>query len=703
MLLAAARYPSTWTGIGQYRSLAAKPRGAGNVQGKLMAIRKKRDLRQLIATVEEDSGTFSPVNITTALGDLTKWRAAPGQRKAVDTAVRVLEAEMLRSIGLFPARNLSSCIHSLAKGGMGEDGTFTAVAAEAVIKMPHFIPQGLANTVSAFAKAGHSAPHRIKEGRGAVPGCGKGPHSVGQALWDEVRHLDHCLCRHRIKEGRGAVPGFGKGPHSVGQLLRVEVRHLGHCCYRALFDAVAAEAVVKMPHFIPQGLANTVWAFATAGHSAPALFDAVAVAAVTKVPHFNPQELANTVWAFAKAGHSAPALFDAVAAEALTKMPHFIPQNMANTVWAFAKAGHSAPALFDAVAAEVLTKMPHFNPQDMANTVWAFAKAGHSAPALFDAVAAEALTKMPHFIPQDIANTVWAFATAMHSAPALFDAVAPAAVTNVQRFNPQDIANTVWAFATAGHSAPALFDAVAAAAVTKMPHFIPQGLADTVWAFATARYPHSQLFDAVLQRTVLSFHSHGLMPIELSRLLLSFAKIGHPGTPDLAAFVLAGLHQLDQSLLDSQHRANILYALALSGQLQAAQLRQIASPLEEQLTELLPEGARQIFQCCLAVRMEAGIADEPPGSTLLPPALYQAARNSWTASVEATSPSGCRRRCSEPCVAWTWSRSLRCARRTGFSRWISWWRWRAAGWAWKWMGRPTSRAWSLTASCRPLH
>ena len=286
-----------------------------------------------------------------------------------------------------------------------------------------------------------------------------------------------------------------------------------------------------------------------------------------------------------------------------------------------------------------LTKMPHFNPQDMANTVWAFAKAGHSAPALFDAVAAEALTKMPHFIPQDIANTVWAFATAMHSAPALFDAVAAEVLTKMPNFNPQDIANTVWAFATAGHSAPALFDAVAAAAVTKMPHFIPQGLADTVWAFATARYPHSQLFDAVLQRTVLSFHSHGLMPIELSRLLLSFAKIGHPGTPDLAAFVLAGLHQLDQSLLDSQHRANILYALALSGQLQAAQLRQIASPLEEQLTELLPEGARQIFQCCLAVRMEAGIADEPPGSTLLPPALYQAARNSWTASVEATSPS----------------------------------------------------------------
>jgi len=62
--------------------------------------------------------------------------------------------------------------------------------------------------------------------------------------------------------------------------------------------------------FVPQALANTAWAFATAGHAAPALFDAIGMESAGRMDEFKPQELANTAWAFAKAGHAAPTLFN---------------------------------------------------------------------------------------------------------------------------------------------------------------------------------------------------------------------------------------------------------------------------------------------------------------------------------------------------------------------------------------------------------
>ena len=65
-----------------------------------------------------------------------------------------------------------------------------------------------------------------------------------------------------------------------------------------------------MREFVPQALANTAWAFATAGHAAPALFDAIGMESAGRMDEFKPQELANTAWAFAKAGHAAPTLFN---------------------------------------------------------------------------------------------------------------------------------------------------------------------------------------------------------------------------------------------------------------------------------------------------------------------------------------------------------------------------------------------------------
>uniref|UniRef100_A0A7S4BZ21 Uncharacterized protein n=1 Tax=Chrysotila carterae TaxID=13221 RepID=A0A7S4BZ21_CHRCT len=90
-----------------------------------------------------------------------------------------------------------------------------------------------------------------------------------------------------------------------------------------LFDAVARASVARrasISSMMPQPqaalaitLANTAWAFATAGHPSTLLFDAVARASVASVDQFDPQALANTAWAFATAGHPSPLLFDEVA------------------------------------------------------------------------------------------------------------------------------------------------------------------------------------------------------------------------------------------------------------------------------------------------------------------------------------------------------------------------------------------------------
>eukprot|EP00635_Sarcinochrysidales_sp_CCMP3193_P011254 CAMPEP_0118908234 /NCGR_PEP_ID=MMETSP1166-20130328/11338_1 /TAXON_ID=1104430 /ORGANISM="Chrysoreinhardia sp, Strain CCMP3193" /LENGTH=47 /DNA_ID= /DNA_START= /DNA_END= /DNA_ORIENTATION= len=46
-------------------------------------------------------------------------------------------------------------------------------------------------------------------------------------------------------------------------------------------------------------MANTAWAYATAGVAAERLFEAIACAAVNRIGDFNLQNMANTAWAFA--------------------------------------------------------------------------------------------------------------------------------------------------------------------------------------------------------------------------------------------------------------------------------------------------------------------------------------------------------------------------------------------------------------------
>lgn len=73
---------------------------------------------------------------------------------------------------------------------------------------------------------------------------------------------------------------------------------------RTLFDSNSDEAIPRLRKFKPQGIFNTVWAFATAGESNQKFFKEVAEVAIPRLRKFNPQDLPNTVWAFATARES---------------------------------------------------------------------------------------------------------------------------------------------------------------------------------------------------------------------------------------------------------------------------------------------------------------------------------------------------------------------------------------------------------------
>eukprot|EP00635_Sarcinochrysidales_sp_CCMP3193_P001759 CAMPEP_0118890582 /NCGR_PEP_ID=MMETSP1166-20130328/977_1 /TAXON_ID=1104430 /ORGANISM="Chrysoreinhardia sp, Strain CCMP3193" /LENGTH=114 /DNA_ID=CAMNT_0006829199 /DNA_START=222 /DNA_END=563 /DNA_ORIENTATION=+ len=70
--------------------------------------------------------------------------------------------------------------------------------------------------------------------------------------------------------------------------------------------------------------------------------------------------MANTVWAFATAGVAARTLFEAIATEALRRINEFNSQNMANTVWAFACVGWDSRELFIAFGSAIVERLGEF-------------------------------------------------------------------------------------------------------------------------------------------------------------------------------------------------------------------------------------------------------------------------------------------------------------------------------------------------------
>ena len=228
----------------------------------------------------------------------------------------------------------------------------------------------------------------------------------------------------RLREGgalgaRAVQCARGRGAADDAQLRRAEPRQHGVGLRNGQLQGagairrdlggrceLAAEELLLRVHSLPASFTQD------GGHSS---------AAMPRLAEFSEYELATTAWAFASAGHSAPALLDAIAEMAVRRLRDFKPQHLSKMAWAYAKAGHSAPALLDAIAAAAAPQLHRFYPQNLASTAWAFATAGRSAPMLLEAIATEAAPRLADFPPQHLVHLAWAFAAADATSHELFD------------------------------------------------------------------------------------------------------------------------------------------------------------------------------------------------------------------------------------------------------------------------------------------
>ena len=291
------------------------------------------------------------------------------------------------------------------------------------------------------------------------------PKQAGVPKLGQLGTAAEVLAAHREHGARFREMDLAAAWNSLGRLLRRSAtcrRQLGSPTESAaLLAPLAEQTLQQLPAFPGRAVANTAHGLAsvetrTKWRAEEALWGGLAARGVAVVGELNPQELANTAWAYTTAGRPAPALYDALATEAAARVRTLNPQGIANLAWAFARAGRAAPRLFDVMAAEAVLQIDEFNAQDLANTAWAYAKVGYPAGALFDTIAAAAPSRVGEFNAQALANTAWAYATAGHPAPALFDAIAAAAPARVGDFSPQALANTAWACAVVDADGAAL-------------------------------------------------------------------------------------------------------------------------------------------------------------------------------------------------------------------------------------------------------
>lgn len=71
------------------------------------------------------------------------------------------------------------------------------------------------------------------------------------------------------------------------------------------------------------------------------LLNAMATQAMQRLPQFNSQNMSNTLWAFASLNHHpGPMLLKVLQRELIHKLPHFTAQGIENVLWAFATLGH---------------------------------------------------------------------------------------------------------------------------------------------------------------------------------------------------------------------------------------------------------------------------------------------------------------------------------------------------------------------------
>ncbi|MGO0309269.1 RAP domain-containing protein [Endozoicomonas acroporae] len=388
------------------------------------------------------------------------------------------------------------------------------VQSKAESKVDHFTPQEVANLLWAMAKlVGNGLKlentPKLKEAVAALLPRAKTkadskkdqfkPQEFSNLLWAVAKLVDNGLKLEKTPKLKNVVAA-----------LLPQVKN-------------KAESKEEKDHLNAQTIANLLWALAKLVDNGLALEKTAQLkeAVVALLPHvktkaeskqekdhFIPQHIANLVWAVAKlvdnglALEKTTKLKEAVAAllhhvkskaEAKEEKDHFIPQHISNLLWGMAKLVDNGlklektVKLKEAVAAllphvkskaESKAEKDHFVPQHIANLLWVMAKLVENGlelentPRLKEALVAllhhvkinaESKEEKDHFKPQGVSNLLWSFAKLvdngleLEETPQLKEAVVallPHVKTKAEskeekgHFTTQGAINLLWALAT---------------------------------------------------------------------------------------------------------------------------------------------------------------------------------------------------------------------------------------------------------------
>jgi hypothetical protein len=232
------------------------------------------------------------------------------------------------------------------------------------------------------------------------------PHHASQ---DALQTLEECALR------------------KMGEFEAREVANLLHAMaktgYRPAQSSLLAElerrVELKASNFTPQGVSNTLWAWASM-HRRPSEGPMKALdARVEAIAHtFHSQAVANSLWAWAKLGRRpAEGALAALERRAEHIVHEFKSQEVANALWAIAKLGRVPTERLLCVLekrAEAISNT--FNAREVSNTLWAIAKISQvsgrkaSEDALW-ALEQRVLTLSGIFNTVEVSNTLMSLST----------------------------------------------------------------------------------------------------------------------------------------------------------------------------------------------------------------------------------------------------------------------------------------------------
>jgi len=254
-----------------------------------------------------------------------------------------------------------------------------------------------------------------------------------------------------------------------------------------LLQSIASAAMPKIADFVPQGLANTLWAFSRLDFNDLPLIRAISSAARSRIGEFSSQNLSNTAWALASMGSQDEPLLASIASSALQLITELSPQDVSNTAWAFAKLELRNDPLLKSISAAAIQLIRHFGGQDLGITAWALAKLDMCDHPFMKAISSEAIRKMSELAPQNLANLAWAWSTLLVVDEPLMPSIAAQSIHTLGEFNIQNLANPAWSFSRLLFRDDPFLTAISASAMNRMCDLtcseVPQESYAIAWSF----------------------------------------------------------------------------------------------------------------------------------------------------------------------------------------------------------------------------